>query len=116
MTTAPSIEDIKPRRVLQKEKGKQREKQNKNRKLSSLSSSLPVTQSPALNEYISVLKSPESRFKIPERLNQVFKALDIPAHRLKKKQSMLQKKQETTPNGLILVLGVLLLILRRESK
>ena len=47
--------------------------------------SLVVTQSPALNEYISVLKSPESRKKIPERLNQVFKALEIPGSSIEEK-------------------------------
>jgi hypothetical protein len=63
----------------------------------------PVTQSPALNEYISVLKSPESRKKIPERPDQVFKALDIPGLSTEEKAEYFAKKQETTPNGLILV-------------
>jgi hypothetical protein len=63
MAAAPSsVEDVKPRGGgrQREEKQYQREKQDENTKLLSL----PVTQSPALDEYISVLKSPESRIRV----------------------------------------------------
>jgi hypothetical protein len=58
-----------------------------------------VSQSPALDEYISTLKSPISRIKVRERLDQVFKALDIPGPSVEERAEIFQKKQETTPNG-----------------
>ena len=98
MATAPSVEDVKPRgRGRQKEEKQhqkqQREKQDKNTKLLSV----PVTQSPTLNEYISVLKSPESRIKIPQRLNQVFKALDIPGSSIEEKAEYFAQKTRDNP-------------------
>ena len=79
-----------------------RKKQDKNKKLLLLlsSSSLPVTQSPALNEYISVLKSPESRIKIPQRLDQIFKALDIPGSSTEEKAEYFTKKARDDPQWL----------------
>lgn len=110
-TAAPSstVQDIKPRRGRrQNEKNKQnqkqqqkREKQYKDRKLLLLLSlSLPVTQSPALDEYISVLPSPESRIKIPQRLNQVFKAQDIPGSSIEERAEVFAKKARGSPQWL----------------
>jgi len=61
---------------------------------------LPVTQSPALDEYISVLPSPESRIKIPQRLNQVFKALYIPGSSIEEKAEYFAKKARDDPQWL----------------
>ncbi len=51
-------------------------------------------KSPALDEYLSVLKSPESRIKMPQRLDQVFKALEIPGLSVEERAENFAKKSK----------------------
>lgn len=57
-------------------------------------------KSPALDEYLSVLKSPESRIKIPQRLDQVFKALEIPGLSVEERSENFAKKAREDPQWL----------------
>ena len=59
-----------------------------------------MPQNPALDEYLSVLKSPESRKKIPQRLDQVFKALDISGSSIEERAEVFAKKARDDPQWL----------------
>jgi hypothetical protein len=65
-----------------------------------LAAAAPQPQSPALDEYISVLPARASRKEIRDRLYAVFKPLGIPGSSVEERAEYFAKKQEKTLSGL----------------